>query len=405
MFPFVRTSFRACVFPIILALAITATGSNRIMAQDDRVFDPASFTVGLEPFASGFQSPVYITGPDDGSGRLFVVEQPGTIRIIQDGETLDEPFLDVTGIVESGGSEQGLLSIAFPDDFADSGHFYIYYTARGDVGVGDNTIARYRVSDDDPSRADPESAEILMAVEDFRTNHNGGQLQFGPDGYLFAGLGDGGGQGDPDGNAQAPSTFLGSIVRIDPSADTGGFAIPPDNPFAAGEDGAPEVWAWGLRNPWRFSFDRETGDLYIGDVGQGAIEEIDWLPAGSTGGVNFGWSLFEGTECFASADCDPAGLVMPVAEYTHEFGCSVVGGYVYRGEQEATLRGVYLFADFCTGLIWGLGRDDAGEWLLSEPVGTDYNITSFGEDATGELYLLAMSGEVFRVTDGVETGA
>lgn len=362
------------------------------------VFDPATFAIQLEEVAAGFTAPVYVTGPDDGTGRLFVVERPGVIRIIDDGAVVPEPFLDISGIVESGSSEQGLLSVAFPPDFGQSGEFYVYYTARSDEGVGDNTIARHRVLADDPDRADPASGEVLLRLTDFRVNHNGGQLQFGPDGFLYAGFGDGGGGGDPEGNAQNPETIFGSLIRIDAETSEGPYGIPGDNPFAASDGGAPEVWAWGLRNPWRFSFDRATGDLFIGDVGQGAMEEVNWLPAGSPGGANFGWNILEGSTCFRSESCETSGMTMPVAEYPHDFGCSVVGGYVYRGEREPALAGVYLFADFCSGLVWGMVPGDAGNWVVSEPTPTDVRITSFGEDASGELYLTAISGEVFRVT-------
>jgi glucose/arabinose dehydrogenase len=372
-----------------------------VVAQDDSTLDFAEFTIDLEPVATGFDQPVYVTGPDDGTGRLFVVERPGTIRIIAGGEVLAEPFLDITPFVESGSSEQGLLSVAFPPDFADTGEFYVYFTARGDEGVGDNTIARFAVSGDDPNRSDPSSGEVLIAVHDERPNHNGGLLLFGPDGYLYAGLGDGGGGGDPAGNAQDPQALLGSMLRIDPT--TRGerpYAIPGDNPFASGEGGAPEVWAWGLRNPWRFSFDREKGDLYIADVGQNAIEEVNWLPSGTPGGVNFGWNIMEGNECFRAELCDATGLIPPVAQYSHDFGCTVVGGYVYRGEREPALDGVYLFADYCSGLVWGLGRDAAGDWVLSQPQETGLRISSFGEDAAGEVYVVSLGGDVFRVTAG-----
>jgi glucose/arabinose dehydrogenase len=386
------------VVMIGIATVILSSGSLA-SAQVAPPFDSSSFTFGLEPVAAGFDQPVYVIGPDDGSGRLFVVERPGRIRIIAGGAVLPEPFLDITALVESGSSEQGLLSVAFPADFAESGVFYVYYTARSDEGVGDNTIARYRVHQDDPNRADPSSGEVLLALADYRVNHNGGNLQFGPDGFLYAGFGDGGGGGDPQGNAQNPATLFGSIVRIDV---TGGdpYGIPADNPFASGEGGAPEIWVWGLRNPWRFSFDRASGDLWIGDVGQGAIEEVDWLPAGTAGGTNLGWNVMEGSACFRSDACDAAGLTPPIAEYSHEFGCSVVGGYVYRGEREPALAGVYLFGDYCSGLVWGLGRDAGGAWARSEAVETGLTISSFGEDAAGELYLVSISGELFRVTGG-----
>jgi glucose/arabinose dehydrogenase len=387
------------VFMLIVAQMVSTALPRAALAQERDAFDPASFSIDLQPVVNGLERPVYVTAAPDGTTRMFVVEQPGQIRLIVDGEVLATPFLDMTPLVESSGSEQGLLSIAFPPYFAESGLFYVYYTARSGEGVGDNTIARYRVSADDPNRADPESGEILIAVPDSRRNHNGGHLLFGPDGYLYAGLGDGGSGGDPDGNGQNPATFLGSLLRIDPLPD-GGYAIPGDNPFANSDDGTPEVWAWGLRNPWRFSFDRETGDLYIADVGQNAIEEIDFLPAGSPGGTNFGWSVMEGTTCYQETSCDTSGLTLPVAEYTHEFGCSVTGGYVYRGALEPKLEGVYLFGDFCSGLVWGMGRDASGSWVVSDPVETGLRISSFGEDAEGELYLVAISGEIFRIAAG-----
>lgn len=397
------TLFKPNIAPckhVLLALFVVFFAAAPIMveAQDAASFDPASFSIGLETFASGFESPVYAVGPDDGSGRFFVVEQTGRIRIVREGEVVTAPFLDISEVVESGGSEQGLLGLAFPVDFAESGEFYVYYTARIGEGVGDNTIARYRVSEADPDLADPTSGEVLLAVPDSRTNHNGGTVQFGPDGYLYAGLGDGGGGGDPDNNGQNPGTLLGSVLRIDPTGDDVPYAIPADNPFADGAGDAPEVWAWGLRNPWRFSFDRATGDLYIGDVGQSAIEEINWLPAETPGGTNFGWNIKEGTRCLDGAACDVAGLTEPVAEYSHDFGCSVVGGYVYRGELEPELQGIYLFGDFCTGLVWGMVQNEAGDWITSDPIETGLRISSFGEDANGEVYIVDIAGDVYRVT-------
>jgi glucose/arabinose dehydrogenase len=380
---------------VLLIFSVAIPSATR--AQD--AFDPTGFALGLEPVASGLDQPVFLASPADGTGRLFVVERPGTIRVIAGGAVIPEPFLDIAPLVEFGGSEQGLLGLAFAPDFADSGIFYVYYTARSDEGVGDNTIARYRARENNPNQVDPHSAEILLAVPDYRLNHNAGQLAFGPDGYLYAGLGDGGGGGDPEGNAQNPETLLGSILRLDVSSDVS-YAIPPDNPFADGQGGAPEVWAWGLRNPWRFSFDRETGYLFIGDVGQGAREEIDWLPAGAPGGANFGWNIMEGSGCYREETCDATGLTLPIAEYSHDFGCSVVGGYVYRGTLAPALTGVYFFADYCSGLIWGLGRNAADEWAVSQPIETGLRVSSFGEDAAGEVYLVALTGEIFRVKDG-----
>ena len=392
------------MLPLILSASIqllAASGAPPLLAQDMQPFDSATFSIALQPIAAGFDQPVYVAGPADGSGRLFVVERPGRIRIVAAGAILPRPFLDITPLVQSGGSEQGLLSVAFPPDFPDSGVFYVYYTARSDEGVGDNTIARYAVSADDPNLADPESGEVLLAVPDFRVNHNGGQLQFGPDGMLYAGFGDGGGGGDPEGNAQDPTTLLGSLIRIDPDpAGAAPYAIPPDNPFAAGGGGAPETWVWGLRNPWRFSFDRETGDLWIGDVGQSAREEVNRLAPDEAAGANLGWNIMEGTQCFRAEECGSRGLTLPVVDYPHQFGCSVAGGYVYRGEREPALTGVYLFADVCSGLVWGLGLDADGDWALSDPVETNLRISSFGEDAAGELYVVDLSGGLFRVTAG-----
>jgi glucose/arabinose dehydrogenase len=324
-----------------------------------------------------------------------VVERPGRIRIIADGATLAEPFLDISDRVEAGGSEQGLLSVAFAPDYASSGRFYVFYTARGGEGVGANTIARFVVSAEDPNRADLASGETLLAVPDVRVNHNGGQLQFGPDGLLYAGFGDGGGGGDPDNNGQNPATILGGIIRIDVSGERG-YAIPADNPWADGQEGTPEGWVIGLRNPWRFSFDRENGDLWIGDVGQNQIEEINRVPFAEATGANFGWNWLEGSQCFRAEGCDPSLFVAPVAEYDHRFGCSVTGGYVYRGAEDPALDGVYLFADFCTGLLWGMGADGSG-WAMSEPQETGLNISSFAEDAAGELYLLNYGGDLFRI--------
>ncbi len=271
-----------CALAAVVALVGPAAGRPLVHAQDGDgtpPFDPVDFGVGLEAVAGGFERPVHVADPGDGSGRLFVVEQAGRIRIVRDGEVLPEPFLDIVEIVESGGNEQGLLSVAFHPDYADNGLFYVGFTARTtddeDDSVGDNTVARYRVSADDPDRADPDSREVLLAVDDPYPNHNGGLVLFGPDGYLYAGLGDGGSGGDPEGNGQNTDTLLGSILRldVDGAADGEPYAIPADNPFADGDGGAPEVWTYGLRNPWRFSFDRATGDLYVADVGQNQM----WL--------------------------------------------------------------------------------------------------------------------------------
>jgi glucose/arabinose dehydrogenase len=319
----------------------------------------------------------------DGSGRLFVIEKVGRIRIIQDGQLLQASFLDITDRVGSSGNEQGLLGLAFHPQYAQNGRFFVNYTDNN----GHDVIARFNVSSD-PNLADPTSETNLINVSDPFPNHNGGVLTFGPDGYLYAGLGDGGSQGDPFGNAQNTGVLLGKILRLD--VDSGEpYAIPSDNPFGN------EVWAYGLRNPWRLSFDRLTDDLYIGDVGQNAWEEIDFLAAGSPGGANFGWNYREGTHDYEGNA--PEGVIDPVAEYGHpEGGCSVTGGYVYRGETMPEWNGIYLYGDYCTGLIWGLIRSE-DTWQSQLLFDIDVTITSFGQDEAGEIYLVSDSGGIYRL--------
>src|SRR5215217_6014509 len=329
---------------------------------------------------SGLARPVDLQ--PDGSGRLFIIEKTGRIRILQDGQLLDQPFLDITDRVGSDGNEQGLLGLAFHPQYAQNGRFFVNYTNNN----GDTEFARFQVSGD-PNSADPNSEVKLLGVNQPFPNHNGGVLAFGPDGYLYAGLGDGGAAGDPLGNAQNTNALLGKILRIDvDSAEP--YAVPPDNPFGN------EVWAYGLRNPWRISFDRATGDLYIGDVGQGAWEEIDFLLAGSPGGMNFGWDHSEGAHDYEGGG--PEGMIDPVAEYGHpEGGCSVTGGYVYRGSMPEW-NGIYIYGDYCTGMIWGLLQTDGG-WQNQLLFDVDVTITSFGQDETGELYLLSDTGQIFRL--------
>jgi glucose/arabinose dehydrogenase len=318
----------------------------------------------------------------DGSGRLFILEKVGRIRILQDGQLLEASFLDITDRVGSSGNEQGLLGLAFHPQYAQNGRFFINYTDKN----GDTSISRFQVSDD-PNVADPASEVKILGVDQPFANHNGGVLVFGPDGYLYAGLGDGGSQGDPFGNAQNTSVVLGKILRLDvDSAEP--YAVPADNPFGN------EIWHYGLRNPWRISFDRLTDDLYIGDVGASEWEEIDFLEAGSPGGTNFGWNYREGAHDYKGNA--PAGLIDPVAEYSHsEGGCSVTGGYVYRGAMPEW-NGIYLYGDYCTGFIWGLIRSN-GSRQNQMLFDTDVNITSFGEDEKGEVYLVGDRGEIFRL--------
>lgn len=385
---------------IVFLLAISSA-SSQVVAQEStpESFEPRDFDLTLEPVAGGFERPVYVADPGDGSGRLFVVEQQGRIRIVRDGQLIDAPFLDVTDRVESSGNEQGLLSIAFDPDFAENGRFFIGYTGQGPT----NVVSRFQISEEDPGLADPNSERILFSIDDPFPNHNGGLVQFGPDGNLYVGFGDGGSGGDPLGNAQNLGVLLGKILRIDVSGDfpddEAPYRVPGDNPFVGQAGSRPEIWAYGLRNPWRFSFDRATGDLYIADVGQGEWEEVNYAPADSDGGENYGWNLMEGKHCYADgSDCSPDGLILPIAEYGHDQGSAVTGGYVYRRAASPSLAGVYLFADFGSGLLWGLGRGADGGWLMSDPIDTGLNISSFGEDAAGEVYVTAFDGTVYRVT-------
>lgn len=343
----------------------------------------------LVEVAGEFTRPLYLTHAGDGSGRLFVVEQDGLIRIIQNGRTAAEPFLDIQTLVNRDGSERGLLGLAFHPEFTENGQFFINYTGLN----GDTVIARYVVVADDPNRADPSSAAIILTLEDPYPNHNAGQLAFGSDGYLYTGTGDGGSAGDPQGNGQNTRALLGKMLRID--IDSGeSYRIPNDNPFVNDSRFAPEIWAWGLRNPWRYSFDRETGDLYIADVGQNAWEEINFQPAGM-GGQNYGWNAFEGTHPF-NQTFSPENVVMPIAEYSHADGCSVTGGYVYRGTEIQEIQGMYLFADFCSGSLWGVQRDETGNWQMRHLLNTGRVISSFGEDENGELYLIDYAGTILR---------
>lgn len=341
--------------------------------------NPDAYT--WETVVSGLERPVDIQHAGD--ERLFIIEKAGRIRILQDVELVDFPFLDISDRIGSQGNEQGLLGLAFHPRYAENGLFFVNYTDKG----GDTVIARYQVTAD-PNSADPNSEVVLLRAKQPFSNHNGGALAFGPDGYLYAGLGDGGLAGDPFGNAQKLDTFLGKILRLDvDSAEP--YAIPPDNPFGS------EIWAYGLRNPWRISFDPATGDLYIGDVGQNQWEEIDFIAAGTPGGMNFGWKYFEGTHAFDGTSPQEAELTPPVAEYDHSQGCSVTGGYVYRGTMPEW-AGIYFYGDYCTETVWGLIRSDEG-WQTQILFGAGGNITSFGQDETGEVYIATDGGQILRL--------
>jgi len=357
-----------------------------------------ALTLRSELFADGLTSPVHVTAPPGDFNRVFIVEQPGRIRIVKNGSPLAVPFLGIEDLVAFGG-EQGLFSVAFHPDYASNGFFYVNYTRRAD---GATVIARYRVSSD-PDVADPASAFVLLTIAQPYANHNGGQLAFGPkDGYLYIGMGDGGSSGDPGNRAQSDTTLLGKLLRIDVNSGSP-YGIPPDNPGGAW---LPEVWAKGLRNPWRFSFDRLTGDLYIADVGQGQREEIDYVPHGTGGGRNYGWRCMEGDLCTGSTGCsctDPS-LTAPLHVYSHALGCSVTGGFVYRGPSSA-LQGTYFFADYCSATIWSFRvvggtvsefTDRTAELTPSSGPAIG-SISSFGEDAAGNLYICSLGGRVYAI--------
>jgi glucose/arabinose dehydrogenase len=385
---------RVGLLALAVAVALALAGRSGTAARDSGVFD---FDLNLA--ADGFDQPVQVVDAGDGSGRLFVVEQPGRIRIVQDNQVLPEPFLDLSDLVSCCG-ERGLLSVAFHPDYAENGEVFVDYT---DVN-GDTVVARYQVSAADPSRADPASARIILSVKQPAANHNGGLLLLGPrDGYLYIGLGDGGGGNGQ--NGQDLSTLLGKILRIDVDRTSAGlpYSIPPDNPFVDQPGARPEIWAYGVRNPWRFSFDRVTGDLWIGDVGSATYEEVNEQPAASPGGENYGWDLMEGRECRAEGGCD--AFVAPVSGFDHDEGCVVTGGYVYHGTGMPELEGIYLFADYCSGRVWGLVRDTGATWTRLDPVETGLRISSFGEDATGELYVVDIQGVIYRLREPTEQGA
>lgn len=337
----------------------------------------------LEPLWKGFSAPLYLTHAGDGSGRLFVLEQGGTIRVVRDGAVTPEPYIDVSKFLSSGG-ERGLLGLAFPSDFETSGRMYINYTDKR----GDTVVARYTA--DDPASDKPgwSAPETVLTVKQPFSNHNGGCLQFGPDGLLYIGMGDGGSGGDPDNNAQNPKALLGKMLRIDVS----------------GTSFKPEVWASGLRNPWRFSFDASSNALWIGDVGQGAWEEINVVP-GDKSGVNYGWNRWEGTRAYpeVSTRTGTSGFTFPIAEYPHPEGGSVTGGYVYRGTRYPAMIGTYVYADFVKGWIGAirttapdgseLSKPEAATTLQSETLPS-----SFGVDESGELYLVDYRGTIYIVT-------
>ena len=379
-----------------LFLATAASGCDSRFENETPDLPEDPVPVALAQVASGLSFPLYLTAPP-GDPRLFIVEKGGAIRIVQDGSLLPAPFLDLSGRVSTGG-EQGLLGLAFDPQYATTGRFVVHYTDP----AGDTRVSTFRVSPD-PNVADPASELLVLAVDQPFPNHNGGQVLFGPDGYLYVMLGDGGSAGDPGDRAQSLGDLLGSILRIQPLA-AGGYAVPADNPFAGVPEARPEIWSYGLRNPWRVDFDPATGDLYVADVGQGRWEEVSvsTAAAGAGRGVNFGWRVMEGPDCFASSTCDDTGLELPVVWYDHDDGCSITGGFVYRGTAIPELQGHYFYSDFCAGFVRSFRLEDGAavdqyQWPTLAP---GASVPGFGRDAAGELYLLGADGVVYRIVAG-----
>lgn len=393
--------------PIVEAETVaTPTATSEIVPTDEPVVSPTPIPnspidkIGLEPILTqGLEKITFLTHAFD--SRLFVLEQIGRIRIIENNQLIPEPFLDITDRVGSVSSEQGLLGLAFHPDYATpgaagEGNFFVNYTDYS----GNTHISRFSVLPDNANRADPRSEVDYLTLEQPNPNHNGGSLAFGPDGYLYAGLGDGGSANDPLGAGQRLNTLLGKVLRLDVDAAVEEYTIPTDNPFVGNQDALPEIWAYGLRNPWRLSFDRMTGDFYIADVGQNMWEEVNFQPANSPGGENYGWVIMEGNHCFSSNSCDQSGLVLPIFEYDHSQGCSVTGGYVYRGQLYPEMSGNYFLSDYCSGIIWRL-FPDGNTWLADPLLDTDLIISSFGEDVNGEIYALNYwNGGIYRLTSG-----
>jgi hypothetical protein len=369
------------LLPAVLLVGCSGGGGSVVIAT------PPAASITLSPIAGGFTQPVAIANAGDGSGRLFIVEQGGVVKIVRNGTVAEKPFLNITSMVTSGG-EQGLLGLAFPPDYGSRKSFYVNYINK--TGIGNTVIARFDVGSNPDLAVTASRQELLTIVQPF-TNHNGGQLAFGPDNYLYIGSGDGGSGGDPLGNAQDTSSLLGKILRLDVLSGPLPYAVPVGNPFGN------EIWAYGLRNPWRFSFDRLTDDLYLADVGQNRREEVNFQAAGSGAGANYGWNIMEGSLCYLLLSCSSEGLTLPVAEYDHNNGdCSVTGGYVYRGS-EPSLRGTYLYGDFCSGRIWGLRRNFSG-WENRLLLDSTLQISTFGEDENGELYVADYAtGGIFRI--------
>ncbi|MCY4246553.1 MAG: PQQ-dependent sugar dehydrogenase [Chloroflexi bacterium] len=379
------------ILALLLCLPITGQSADAIISRDA---PPDAAAMQLTTVATGFHRPIYATHAGDGTGRLFVLEQSGKIWILEDGQQVPVPFLDVSTLISPAAlsqryTEQGLLGLAFHPDYANSGVFFIYYTDRG----GNAVIARYQMMPEQPYLADPSSEQILFRLNQPYANHNGGHIDFGADGYLYIALGDGGSANDPLGAGQNRQTLLGTLLRLDIDSAFP-YAVPLDNPFIDDAAALDEIWAYGLRNVWRFSFDRATGDLYLADVGQNQWEELNFQPADSRGGENYGWNVYEANTLFAGGSAP--NHVAPFFAYNHSLGCSVTGGYVYRGSAIADLQAAYLFGDFCTGRIWAAWRDSSLAWQTIELMKTNLSISSFGEDEAGEVYVIDYAGALYR---------
>lgn len=392
------------LFPLVMLALLPFT----VAAQDDVDEDaevvthhdgpPDAGAFELVQVATGFSAPLLATHAGDGSGRVFVVEQAGRIWILQDDERLDTPFINLSNLVSQditrGYSERGLLGLEFHPEYADNGLFYVNYTDQN----GTTRVVEYSVSADDANIADPNSAREIFSIGQPYPNHNGGHMEFSPvDGYLYISVGDGGSANDPLRVGQNPADLLGTIIRIDVDDHdvSRPYGIPADNPYTENPALAPEIWSWGLRNVWRFSFDRATGDLYHADVGQSGWEEVNFQPADSPGGENYGWPAYEGTHAHIGEAASE--VVMPVVEYNHSVGCSITGGYVYRGEAVSELDGYYLFSDWCSGRIWAAYRDTEENWRFDEILNMPFQVSSFGHDEAGEIYVIAYNdGAVYR---------
>ncbi|NIM20195.1 MAG: glucose sorbosone dehydrogenase [Candidatus Latescibacteria bacterium] len=374
---------------LFFVLALAACSDDKTQNPVDK--SNVGFGVDTAFHDLSFERPVDLQDPKDGSNRLFVVEQAGRIIVFENSPSVNSSkvFLDIRGRVNDAGNEQGLLGLAFHPSYTSNGHFYAYYSA-----TDSTRLSRFQVSGGDPDAADPSSEKVLLSIYQPFSNHNGGQIAFGPDGDLYIAVGDGGGAGDPLENGQDQTSLLGSILRID--VDTGNpFTIPPDNPYAGNTQGfREEIYAYGLRNPWRFSFDPVTGWLWAGDVGQNAIEEVDIVESGG----NYGWDVMEGSSCFEpSSGCDQTDLILPVWEYPHSVGRSITGGYVYRGTAIPELVGAYIYGDFITGKIWALRFDGVNPATNTELIDADFNISSFGVDGDGEIYICAFDGKIHKL--------